>query len=124
MIPRYTDHAANERTFLAWVRTALAILAFGGVLTKFDLFLRLVAAQHDAGAPRPYGATAELGVTFVALGIVLFVAAYRRFRVTRDAISAETELRSAGPAMERALTIVLAALGCGVLAALVRAIVS
>jgi putative membrane protein len=29
MIERYSDHAANERTFLAWVRTALAVMAFG-----------------------------------------------------------------------------------------------
>ncbi|NVN11072.1 YidH family protein [Nguyenibacter vanlangensis] len=55
MISRYTGHAANERTFLAWMRTALAILAFGGVLTKFDLLPRLVAARQDAGAPRPHG---------------------------------------------------------------------
>jgi putative membrane protein len=25
MITRYTDHAANERTFLAWIRTALTL---------------------------------------------------------------------------------------------------
>jgi putative membrane protein len=29
MIPRFTDHAANERTYLAWVRTAIAVMAFG-----------------------------------------------------------------------------------------------
>ena len=29
MIERYSDHAANERTFLAWVRTAIAIVALG-----------------------------------------------------------------------------------------------
>jgi putative membrane protein len=28
MIKRYSDHAANERTFLAWVRTAIAVMAF------------------------------------------------------------------------------------------------
>ena len=29
MIERFRDHAANERTFLAWVRTAIAMMAFG-----------------------------------------------------------------------------------------------
>jgi putative membrane protein len=29
MITGYTDHAANERTFLAWVRTGIAVIAFG-----------------------------------------------------------------------------------------------
>ena len=37
MIRRYSDHAANERTFLAWVRTAIAIMAFGFLVEKFDL---------------------------------------------------------------------------------------
>ncbi len=45
MIKRYSDHAANERTFLAWVRTAIAVMAFGFVIEKFDLFLRAIAPQ-------------------------------------------------------------------------------
>ena len=43
MIERYSDHAANERTFLAWVRTAIAIMAFGFLVQKFDLFLRIAS---------------------------------------------------------------------------------
>ena len=45
MIKRYSDHAANERTFLAWVRTAIAVMAFGFVIERFDLFLKVVAPQ-------------------------------------------------------------------------------
>jgi putative membrane protein len=41
MIERYSDHAANERTFLAWVRTAIAVMAFGFLVEKFDLFLEI-----------------------------------------------------------------------------------
>ena len=40
MIKRYTDHAANERTFLAWVRTAIAVMAFGFLIERFDLFMK------------------------------------------------------------------------------------
>lgn len=50
MINRYSDHAANERTFLAWVRTAIAVMAFGFLVEKFDLFLE-VAARSLAGKP-------------------------------------------------------------------------
>ena len=39
MIKRYTDHSANERTYLAWVRTAITIMAFGFLIEKFELFL-------------------------------------------------------------------------------------
>ena len=48
MIERYSDHAANERTFLAWVRTAIAIMAFGFLVQKFDLFLRIAGRSLDA----------------------------------------------------------------------------
>jgi uncharacterized membrane protein YidH (DUF202 family) len=43
MIERYTDHAANERTFLAWVRTSIAIMAFGFLVEKCDLFLEFAS---------------------------------------------------------------------------------
>ena len=39
MIQGYADHAANERTFLAWVRTGVAVIAFGFVIERFNLFL-------------------------------------------------------------------------------------
>jgi uncharacterized membrane protein YidH (DUF202 family) len=38
MIRGYSDHAANERTFLAWVRTAITEIASGFVIEKFNLF--------------------------------------------------------------------------------------
>ena len=37
MIGNYSDHAANERTFLAWVRTGIAVIAVGFVIEKFNL---------------------------------------------------------------------------------------
>jgi uncharacterized membrane protein YidH (DUF202 family) len=38
MIRGYSDHAANERTFLGWVRTGIAVIAFEFVIEKFNLF--------------------------------------------------------------------------------------
>jgi putative membrane protein len=51
MIERYSDHAANERTFLAWVRTAIAVMAFGFLVEKFDLFLEVAARSIGARMP-------------------------------------------------------------------------
>ena len=34
------DHLANERTFLAWLRTGIGVMAFGFVVVKFSLFLK------------------------------------------------------------------------------------
>jgi putative membrane protein len=46
---RTRDYLANGRTFLAWVRTALALIGLGFVLARLDLFLRLAAGRgHEA----------------------------------------------------------------------------
>jgi putative membrane protein len=45
----YSDHAANERTFLAWLRTGVAIVAFGFVIEKFNLFLLVMASAGKPG---------------------------------------------------------------------------
>ena len=50
----YSDHAANERTFLAWVRTGIAVIAFGFVVEKFNLFLRTIAGFSRAIAGGEY----------------------------------------------------------------------
>ena len=48
MIRGYSDHAANERTFLAWVRTGIAVIAFGFVIEKFNLFVLTIASSTSA----------------------------------------------------------------------------
>ena len=78
MIRDYSDHAANERTFLAWLRTGIAVIAFGFVIEKFNLF---VLAMLNATAPGA-AAHAELerysgpfgfgaGRAFIAVGIIV-----------------------------------------------------
>src|ERR1700730_625614 len=47
MIRGYSDNAANERTFLAWVRTGIAVIAFGFVIEKFNLFVLTMANANS-----------------------------------------------------------------------------
>lgn len=89
MIARYTDHAANERTFLAWVRTALAMVAIGCMLAKFNIFLRLLGAEHHEGMPILPGSSAWIGVMTILAGLLLLPASWWRFRTVRAALSAE-----------------------------------
>jgi putative membrane protein len=86
MIRDYSDHAANERTFLAWLRTGIAVIAFGFVIEKFNLFVlaMLDATQPGAAAHAalerfsgPYGFGA--GHAFIAVGIVVILGATVRF---------------------------------------------
>jgi len=57
---------SNERTFLAWMRTGIALMAFGFVVAKFGLYLKIAA--HTQFGPN------RLGLTMVGGGI-LFIAA-------------------------------------------------
>ena len=50
MIAKYTDHAANERTFLAWIRTGLAVVAFGFFLVKLNVLVDAVGRRDLAPA--------------------------------------------------------------------------
>ena len=81
MIKRYSDHAANERTFLAWVRTAIAVMAFGFVIERFDLFLQMLAPQMAQQQFTPHGQwfANMAGLAFIVLGVAMIVIAGFRF---------------------------------------------
>jgi putative membrane protein len=91
MIPGYSDHAANERTFLAWVRTGIAVIAFGFVIEKFNLFLLTVAAMDTTDKGRHVlleRLTGSLGrydgLALILVGLALIgVAAIRFVRTGR-----------------------------------------
>jgi len=61
-------YLAAERTLLAWLRTGISVMAFGFVVARFGLFLRLLRAQGSA-IPAP-GFSPYLGVALVAFGAV------------------------------------------------------
>ena len=113
MIKRYSDHAANERTFLAWVRTAIAIMAFGFVIEKFDLFLKYAAPQAAQQEINPHGgAVADAaGLAFVALGIAIIAIAGWRFVRTAKDIDSEAEGASPGERFDVALAGMIGLLG-------------
>ena len=87
MIRSFSDHAANERTFLAWVRTGIAVIAFGFVIEKFNLFvLTLARTAGLAGNLRIQRLAGSLGryegLAFMAGGIALIALATVRFART------------------------------------------
>jgi putative membrane protein len=98
MIHNYSDHAANERTFLAWVRTGIAVIAFGFVIEKFNLFLLSIAdvsrieIGHQAQFERLIGPFGRYeGIAFMLIGTGLIALAATRFlRTTRLIDSQQT----------------------------------
>jgi len=113
MIERYGDHAANERTFLAWVRTAIAIMAFGFLIAKFNLFLRIasesVAARSLPAGSQIFGNIA--GLLLIVLGGAMMVFATIRFRKTTLEIDAKEVRPGPGTRLDIALAMLLSLLG-------------
>lgn len=79
-----SDYLANERTFLAWIRTSIALMGFGFVIVKFALFIRQISAALGEKIVMPgKGYSAIVGVVMVALGAVMATLAYIRYNSIR-----------------------------------------
>ena len=108
MIERYSDHAANERTFLAWVRTAIAIMAFGFLVQKFDLFLRIASGSLNARSlsERNQIVGDIAGLLLIVLGGAMMVLAAVQFRKT----TIDIDTKEVRPGPGTGLDIILATL--------------
>ena len=112
-IKNYTDHAANERTFLAWVRTSIAVTAFGFLVERFDLFLAAMAPTialaklsiHRSAFGR------EAGLLLIVAGVAMVVLAAIRFARTAREIDAAEVMPGTGSRLDIALAALLALLG-------------
>lgn len=75
---RAREHLANERTLLAWVRTAVALMGLGFVVARFGLFLRQLALERVA-PPEPAHVSAVIGAALVGVSVLLTVLSTVRF---------------------------------------------
>ncbi len=111
------DHLANERTFLAWIRTSLATLGFGFVLARMGLFLREfpnLARHTDAKVLGRVEVGAEFvftGALFLLVGTILALGAAWKYLRTRQAIQ-QDRFEPAGSSIIAMATLVFL---CGVL---------
>ncbi len=85
--PNPNDYLANERTFLAWVRTGIGIMAFGFVVVKFSLFVKqltfILHSEYVPDVPADHGHySSRIGIVLVVLGICSIVFSYIRYRST------------------------------------------
>ena len=108
MIPHFSDHAANERTYLAWVRTAITIMAFGFLIERFDLFL--ASLSHVAGRTivnLHLRGTEWAGLLLIIFGALMILLATLRFLRARRNISEERTIPYAGTLAEKVLAAML-----------------
>jgi putative membrane protein len=75
---------AQERTFLAWIRTGLGLMGVGFAVARFGLFLREMATKPGAAGPHTTGLSVVSGVALVSIGVLVTVnAAVRHVLITR-----------------------------------------
>lgn len=86
---RARDHLANERTFLAWVRTGAAIVVFGFAIGRFAIAMRQLASF--SGHPvKTAGISVWMGAGSIGAGVMLVFAGLLRYRKTRDQLDSGT----------------------------------
>ena len=113
MIRNYTDHSANERTFLAWLRTGIAVIAFGFVVEKFNLFMltlahSLVPGERPIQLQRLSGGIGRYeGLAFMACGILLITLATVRFVRTTSLIDQQTIFSASSVRVELIVSAIL-----------------
>ena len=77
---RATEYLANERTFLAWIRTSVAVMSLGFVLARFSVWLRELSAQRQPQVPVHHGGISlPIGVAMMILGGALTILAAWRY---------------------------------------------
>ena len=72
------DYLAEERTFLAWIRTGLTLMGFGFVVARFGLFLEALQITRGDSAARPHALSPWIGIAFIAVGVAVNLLSIRR----------------------------------------------
>lgn len=102
-----TDHLANERTFLAWIRTAIAVMTLGVAINRFALFLMEIHQVVPEVRDLANRHVEKLGIGLVALGIVMLVGATWHYLHVGKTIDDETYRPSRGIMVAASIVIIL-----------------
>lgn len=90
-IGKPNDHLANERTFLAWLRTSIGIMGFGFIVVKFSMFIRQISfIVEDQSSPSKVSFSGIIGVILVAIGALTAVMAYANYKKIEKQLESDT----------------------------------
>jgi len=87
-LPNVSDHLANERTFLAWIRTSVGIMAFGFVVVKFTLFIKQISwlLGKEVGIHQQ-GYSSFIGIFLVVVGAITTLLSYLRYNDIKNQLN-------------------------------------
>ena len=83
------NYLANERTFLAWIRTSISIIVFGFVVSRFGIMMHGFFNAHSSINIKESRTSMLIGMGFMVFGIVTTLIATIRYRLMLNSIEAE-----------------------------------
>jgi len=89
MIKNFSDHAANERTYIAYLRTALALMGFGFVIERFDLLVRDRSSGQSSGDLVWIVSSEVAGFLLIFMGVFVLALSTHRYLHFKKQISSE-----------------------------------
>jgi uncharacterized protein (DUF302 family)/uncharacterized membrane protein YidH (DUF202 family) len=111
-----TDYLAAERTFLAWIRTGLALMGFGFVVARFGLFLRTLQMAEPSLPAQSYGLSFWFGTALIILGVIVnILSASHHLHLVKDLNQGGSDFkRPSTLAIVVALTLAVVGLGMAI----------
>jgi len=73
------DYLAEERTFLAWIRTGISLMGFGFVVARFGIFENMPYMPQQLPAGQPHELSVWFGAALIAIGAIVNLFSARRF---------------------------------------------
>ncbi len=105
------DYLAAERTFLAWIRTGLALMGFGFVVARFGLFLQELQAVQRNFPAQSYGLSLWFGTALIAVGVVVnLFSGWQHARLVRE-LDHGQQIHSRSPTPAATIALFLALVG-------------
>jgi putative membrane protein len=106
-----STYFAEERTFLAWIRTGIALMGFGFVVARFGLFLRELSSLRTLPPLQSSALSVPLGTALLVAGVLVnILASVRHVRIVR-ALNTDAPLVTKPSTMAIVVALVLAAAG-------------
>lgn len=118
--PDPRTYLAAERTFLAWLRSGVALMGFGFVIARFGLFLREIAGLGVVKLHESTGGSLWVGLLLVVAGAMVIALAAWRLRVLVVSLDRQTFRRDYSIRTPLVMAVLLSLLGAGLVLYLLR----